>query len=72
MVREIMRTFFKHEIPRDGSVCHEFCRHDPITGLTLPGVEEHLASRMASRTQPPRKPATAAETIARVHATSLG
>jgi len=63
-------AFFKHETPKDGSKLYEFYR-DPNTGLVLPGVETHIASRKASRKQPPKTPCSAAEAIAKMHGTQL-
>jgi len=66
IIKQTAKAFFKHETPKDGSELYEFYR-DPNTGLVLPGVEKHIASRK----QPPKTPCSAAEAIAKVHGTQL-
>jgi len=39
-IKIIIKAFFKHNAPKDGSELHELYR-DQNTGLVLPGVEKH-------------------------------
>lgn len=66
-IKQVIKVFFKHPMPKDGSVLNEFYR-DHSTGLVLTGVEKHIASRKVARKQPPKKPCSAEEAVAKVHA----